>query len=359
MSSRFTADTGIRAVAPHGVGIAQIALALGGLAIGTAEFAAMGVLPQISGDLGVSVPEAGHLISAYALGVVVGAPAITILLARVPRKTLLIGLMLLYAVANYATTIFHSYPAVFISRFIAGLPHGAYFGGASLVAAAMVTPARRGEAIGKVIMGLSVANVLGVPAGTWLGQLYGWRSTFMAVAVIALLCAIMICLFVPRIVADREASAMTELGALRRPQVWLTLLAAGVGFGGIFAVYSYITPLLTEVTHLGLARVPLMLSIFGIGMVFGSVVCGKLADRWLKQTMLGMFAATAVMLTVLVLVAHSIPAMAVTLFLLGICTMVAVTLSISPMLWVPGWVAWRSPPATAGPPPAGSGSGCR
>lgn len=325
MSSRSTAETGVLAVAPHGVGIAQLALALGGLAIGTAEFSAMGVLPQIAGDLGVSVPQAGHLISAYALGVVVGAPAITIALARVPRKTLLIGLMLLYAVANFATTIFHGYPAVLISRFIAGLPHGAYFGGASLVAAAMVPPARRGEAIGKVIMGLSVANVLGVPAATWLGQMVGWRSTFIAVTIIALLCASMIFLFVPKIAANRETSAMTELGALRRPQVWLTLLAAGIGFGGIFAVYSYITPLLTEVTHLALASVPIMLSVFGIGMVIGSVVCGKLADRWLKQTMLGMFAFTAIMLTVLVLVAHSIPAMVVTLFLLGICTMVAVS----------------------------------
>lgn len=325
MSSRPAAESGIRAIAPHGAGIAEIALALGGLAIGTAEFAAMGVLPQISGDLGVTVPQAGHLISAYALGVVIGAPAITVLLARVPRKSLLIGLMLLYAVGNFATTIFHSYSAVLISRFIAGLPHGAYFGAASLVAAAMVPPARRGEAIGKVIMGLSVANVLGVPAATWLGQMYGWRSTFMAVAVIALLCASMIFIFVPRITADRQASAMTELGALKQPQVWLTLLAAGIGFGGIFAVYSYITPLLTEVTHLPLARVPLMLSVIGIGMLVGSVVCGKLADRWLKQTMLGMYAFTALVLTILVLVSHSVPAMVLMLFLVGICTMVAVS----------------------------------
>jgi DHA1 family inner membrane transport protein len=325
MLSRPAAEPGVRAVAPHGAGIAEIALALGGLAIGTAEFAAMGVLPEISKDLGVTVPQAGHLISAYALGVVVGAPAITILLARVPRKTLLIGLMLLYAVGNFATTIFHSYSAVFISRFVAGLPHGAYFGVASLVAAAMVPPARRGEAIGKVIMGLSVANVLGVPAATWLGQMFGWRSTFMAVAVIALLCATMIFLFVPQIAADRGANARTELGAFKRPQVWLTLLAAGIGFGGIFAVYSYITPLLTEVTHLPLARVPLMLSAIGIGMVVGSVVCGKLADRWLKQTMLGMYAFTAVVLTVLVLVSHSVPAMAVMLFLVGVCTMVTVS----------------------------------
>jgi DHA1 family inner membrane transport protein len=325
MPSTDSAASGIRAIAPHGVGIAEIALAIGGLAIGTAEFAAMGVLPEIARDLGVSVPQAGHLISAYALGVVVGAPAITILMAKMPRKGLLVGLMLLYALGNFATTVFHSYAAVFVSRFVAGLPHGAYFGVASLVAASMVPPSRRGEAIGKVIMGLSVANVLGVPAATWLGETFGWRSTFMAVAVIALLCAAMIFIFVPSIKAEKGASALTEMGALKRTQVWLTLLAAAIGFGGIFAVYSYITPLLTEVTHLPLARVPLMLSLIGIGMVVGSVVCGKLADRWLKGTMLGMYAFTAVILTILVFVAHSAPAMIVVLFLIGVCTMVTVS----------------------------------
>ena len=325
MSSPTRAESGVRAVAPHGAGVAELALAIGGLAIGTAEFAAMGVLPEISRDLSVSVPQAGHLISAYALGVVVGAPAITILLAKMQRKTLLIGLMLLYAIANFATTIFHSYAAVFISRFVAGLPHGAYFGVASLVAAAMVPPSRRGEAIGKVIMGLSVANVLGVPAATWLGETFGWRSTFAAVAIIALLCAVMIFVFVPQVRSEKAVSARTELGAFRQPQVWLTLLAAGIGFGGVFAVYSYITPLLTEVTHLPLTRVPLMLSVLGIGMVVGSVVCGKLADRWLKQTMIGMYAFAAVVLTALALLAHSLPAMVVLLFLIGVSTMVTVS----------------------------------
>jgi len=212
-----------------------------------------------------------------------------------------------------------------VSRFVAGLPHGAYFGVASLVAAAMVPPSKRGEAIGKVIVGLSVANVLGVPAATWLGETFGWRSTFMAVAVIAFLTAAMIYVFVPAVKADKHASALTELGALKQPQVWLTLLAAGIGFGGIFAVYSYITPLLTEVTHLPLTRVPLMLSLIGIGMVVGSVVCGKLADRWLKGTMIGMYAFTALMLTILVFVAHSAAAMVVVLFLIGICTMATVS----------------------------------
>jgi len=193
------------------------------------------------------------------------------------------------------------------------------------VAAAMVPPSKRGEAIGKVIMGLSVANVLGVPAATWLGETFGWRSTFMAVAVIAFLTAAMIYVFVPSVTADKNASPLTELGALKRPQVWLTLLAAAIGFGGIFAVYSYITPLLTEVTHLPLTRVPLMLSLIGIGMVVGSIVCGKLADRWLKGTMIGMYAFTALILTILVFVAHSASTMIAVLFLIGVCTMVTVS----------------------------------
>jgi DHA1 family inner membrane transport protein len=309
--------------APHGVGMAEFSLALGGLAIGTAEFAAMGVLPEISRDLGISVPAAGHLISAYALGVVVGAPLITVALARVPRRALLLGLMLLYAIGNFASTVFHGYAGVLASRFIAGLPHGAYFGVASLVAASMVPLNQRGQAIGKVIMGLSVANVLGVPAATWLGQAFGWRSTFVAVAVIALATVAMIFVFVPTIPETRRGSARMELGALKRVQVWLTLLAAGVGFGGVFAVYSYITPLLTEVTHLPLGRVPLMLSVIGIGMVVGSIVCGKLADRWLKGTMVGMFVFCALVLSVLALAAGSVWAVGVLLFCLGVSAMVS------------------------------------
>jgi DHA1 family inner membrane transport protein len=310
------------AAAPHGTGWAELALALGGLAIGTAEFAAMGVLPDMAQDLSVTVPHAGHLISAYALGVVVGAPAITVLLARMPRRTLLIGLMLLYALGNFLSTVFHGFYAVMVSRFISGLPHGAYFGTASIVAAAMVPPGKRGQAIGKVLLGLSVANVIGVPAATWLGQTLGWRSTFAAVSVIALLTALMIYVFVPRVAARQGASPLSELGAFRSMQVWLTLLAAATGFGGLFAVYSYVTPLLTHVTGLHAGQVPMMLSLIGLGMVAGSMVCGKLADRWLKSTMVGMYLFTAVVLVALVFAATSVWATGILLFLLGLGSMV-------------------------------------
>ncbi|WP_321839738.1 MFS transporter [Paraburkholderia bannensis] len=302
---------------PHGLGLAELSLALGGFAIGTAEFAAMGILPEMAGDLHVSIPDAGHMISAYAAGVVVGAPLITVLLARMPRRALLIVLMLLYAIGNGATAIFHSYGLALVSRFIAGLPHGAYFGLAALAAAALVPPHKRGAAIGKVMLGLSVANVIGVPAATWLGQLLGWQACFASVAVIALITSGMIAYSVPTLPMSSKASPLTELGALGRPQVLLTLLASAVGFGGIFSVYSYVASTLTEVTHLPSYHVPWALALIGLGMIIGNMACGWFADRWLKRTMLGMYAFTAVVLLVFVVAAPHLWLMLPVLFCVG------------------------------------------
>ncbi|MBN3856894.1 MULTISPECIES: MFS transporter [unclassified Paraburkholderia] len=303
---------------PHGLGLAELSLALGGFAIGTAEFAAMGILPEMAGDLHVTIPEAGHMISAYAAGVVVGAPLITVLLARMPRRALLIVLMLLYAIGNGATAVFHSYGFALASRFIAGLPHGAYFGLAALAAAALVPPHKRGAAIGKVMLGLSVANVVGVPAATWLGQAMGWQACFAAVAVIALITAGMIAYSVPTLPLSSKASPLTELGALGRPQVLLTLLASAVGFGGIFSVYSYVASTLTQVTHLPSFHVPWALALIGIGMIIGNMACGWFADRWLKRTMLGMYAFTTVVLLVFVVAAPHLWLMLPVLFCVGV-----------------------------------------
>ncbi|WP_322049535.1 MFS transporter [Paraburkholderia sp. J67] len=303
---------------PHGLGLAELSLALGGFAIGTAEFAAMGILPEMAGDLHVTIPEAGHMISAYAAGVVVGAPLITVLLARMPRRALLIVLMLLYAIGNGATAIFHSYGFALASRFIAGLPHGAYFGLAALAAAALVPPHKRGAAIGKVMLGLSVANVIGVPAATWLGQALGWQACFASVAIIALVTAGMIAWSVPTLPMSSKASPLTELGALGRPQVLLTLLASAVGFGGIFSVYSYVASTLTQVTHLASFHVPWALALIGLGMIFGNMACGWFADRWLKRTMLGMYAFTAVVLLVFVAAAPHLWLMLPILFCVGV-----------------------------------------
>ncbi|KPC54415.1 MFS transporter [Amantichitinum ursilacus] len=305
---------------PHGLALAELALAVGGFAIGTAEFAAMGILPEVASDLHVTIPEAGHMISAYALGVVVGAPLITILLARMPRRALLIVLMLLYAVGNGATALLHHYGLMLVSRFVAGLPHGAYFGLAALAAAALVPPHKRGAAIGKVMLGLSVANVIGVPAATWLGQALGWQACFAGVALIALFTAGMIAYTVPPLPMARKASPLTELGAFKRPQVLLTLLACAIGFGGIFSVYSYVASTLTQVTGMSAQHVPFALGLLGVGMIVGNIACGWFADRWLERTMLGWYGFTVVMLLVFVVAAPHLWAVLPVLFGIGVAS---------------------------------------
>ena len=263
--------------APH-LGLLILALATGGFAIGTTEFVTMGLLPQISHGVGVSIPVGGHLISAYALGVVVGAPLLAFLGAGLPRRGLLATLMAAFVVGNAASALASSYDAMLAARFAAGLPHGAYFGVASLVAAAAVPAARRGRAVSQVMLGLSVANVLGVPVATGLGQQVGWRSAFWLVAGLGMLTLVMVISFVPATPGDPDASGRRELDALRLPQVWLTLAAGAIGFGGMFAVYSYIAPVVTEVAGLRQESVPIFLLSFGIGMVFGTWLAGLLAD---------------------------------------------------------------------------------
>ncbi len=257
---------------------AVLALALGGFAIGTAEFVTMGLLPQIARGVGASIPSTGHVISAYALGVVVGAPVLAFFGAKWPRRGLLVALMLAYAVFNAASALATSFHLLVLARFIDGLPHGAYFGVASLVAAGMAPPARKGRAVALVMLGLSVANVVGVPAATWLGQQLGWRAAYWAVAVLALLTVALILAFVPSLPGDPAATGRRELSAFAKPQVWLTLLAGAVGFGGMFAVYSYIAPTLTHVGGLSDGAIPVALFVFGLGMVAGTWVAGELAD---------------------------------------------------------------------------------
>jgi DHA1 family inner membrane transport protein len=297
--------------------MAELALAMGGFALGTGEFAAMGLLPGAARSVGVSIPTAGHMISAYALGVVVGAPIITVLMARAPRRAMLIGLMILFALGNAATAAAPSFVPLVAARFLAGLPHGAYFGIAALVAAGLAGPEGRAKAVGRVMLGLSVANVVGVPFATWLGQWLGWRAAFMAVCGLGLLTAALVSLFVPVIPVHSGASPTRELAGLKRAQVWLTLGVAAVGFGGLFAVYSYITPALTRVTGAPLASVPLFLSVIGLGMVAGSLVGGWLADRALMASILGGLVWSVVVLAVFGVAAAQTWTAVVDLFLMG------------------------------------------
>lgn len=257
---------------------AVIALAMGGFAIGTTEFVSMGLLPQLARGVGVSNPTAGHAISAYALGVVVGAPLIAVLGSRLPRRSLLVALMAAFAVGNAASALASSYAGLLGARFLSGIPHGAYFGVASLAAASLAKPGREGRAVAGVMLGLSFANVAGVPAATWLGQNLGWRSAYWLVAVLAIVTLVAVSLTLPASPGDREASWRRELGALRRPDVLLALLAGAIGFGGMFAMYTYIVPTLTDVGGLSESVAPVFLLAFGLGMVAGTWVAGALAD---------------------------------------------------------------------------------
>jgi len=283
--------------------LATGALALGGFAIGTTEFVTMGLLPDIAEGVDASIPSAGHVISAYALGVVVGAPVIAALGARLPRRALAVALMTAFVVGNALTAVAPGYLTLVLARFVAGLPHGAYFGVASLIAAALVRPEVRGRAVSSVMLGLAVSNVAGVPAATWLGQHLGWRSAYWAVVVIGALTVLAVLVVVPVVPGRAEATIRSELGALRRPQVLLTLLFGIVGFGGMFALYSYIAPLFTDVAGASPGFVPVALLVFGSGMIVGTALAGRLADRALFGSLFGAVVAMGLFLLAVVAVA--------------------------------------------------------
>ena len=267
-------------------GLAVLALAVGGFAIGTTEFVTMGVLPQVADGVDVSIPVAGRVISAYALGVVIGAPVLAYFGAKLPRRALLIWLMAAYALFNALSALAPNYQTLMVARFLDGLPHGGYFGVASLVAASMVTPERRGRAIALVLMGLPIANVVGVPAATWLGQTLGWRASYWVVAALAALTIAMVLGLVPDCPGNPEATGRRELLALRKPQVWFAVLAGAVGFGGMFALFSYVAPMATHVGDLSDRAVPVFLLTLGVGMVFGNWVAGYAVDWSLKKALL-------------------------------------------------------------------------
>jgi DHA1 family inner membrane transport protein len=298
--------------------VAIVALALGGFAIGTTEFVTMGVLPDIAIGVGVDIPAAGHLISAYALGVVVGSPVLAALGARLPRRALLVGLMAAFLVANSLSALAPGYRTLLVARFLSGLPHGAYFGVASLVAASLVGPHLRGRAVSSVMLGLAAATLAGVPVATWLGQQFGWRSAYWTVAVLAVLTMIAVLAVVPSSPGRPEATVRGELGALRRPQVLLTLLVGVVGFGGMFALYSYIAPVVTEVAGLSRGTVPIVLLVYGAGGVVGTALGGRLADVALFRSLVGTISTLAVVLAAVAVTAMWPAALFVGVFLVSV-----------------------------------------
>jgi DHA1 family inner membrane transport protein len=282
---------------------AELALAVGGFGIGTGEFVMMGLLPDVASNFSVSIPAAGHIISAYALGVVVGAPLISVAAARWSRQRLLLALMTFFAVGNFVSALAPGYASLIGIRFLAGLPHGAYFGVASLVAASLVPVAERARAVGRMMLGLTGATLAGVPLATWLGQLFGWRAAYVLVGSIGVLTCVLISRFVPRDGPVEGASPARELGALSHKQVWLTLGVGSIGFGGVFCVYSYITPTLTQISGLPVRYVPFVLAVFGGGMILGNLLGAWLADRALMRAIGALLVWNAVVLGTFSLVA--------------------------------------------------------
>jgi MFS transporter, DHA1 family, inner membrane transport protein len=303
-----------------------LALAMGGFAIGTTEFATMSLLPHFAVSLGIDAPTAGHVISAYALGVVVGAPVIAVLAARMSRRILLILLMAMFAFGNGLNAIAPTYGWMILFRFISGLPHGAYFGITSMVAASLVPRNRRTQAVGQVFLGLTVATVVGVPLANWLGQAVGWRWSFGVVTVLGLTALVLVALFAPRDRPDGFATPLRELGALKVGQVWLTLGIGAIGFGGLFAVYTYLASTLVEVTRVSSGVVPVVLCVFGLGLTAGNIIVPRFADRAPLPTAGVLLLWSAAMLALYPAAAANIWTVAIDVFLIGIGAALATVL---------------------------------
>jgi DHA1 family inner membrane transport protein len=297
--------------------IGLLALALGGFGIGLTEFGIMGLLPQVAADFGVSEPVAGYLISGYALSVAVGGIALTAAVTRFDRKKVLLALMVLFIAGNLISALAPTYSVLMVGRIVAALCHGAFFGVGSVVAADMVAPNKRAGAIALMFTGLTVANVLGVPLGTLLGQQLGWRSTFWAITIIGIVALAGIRLLVPPTPAPTETSLRTELGAFRRPQVWISAAVTVLGFGGMFGGFTYIAFTLTEVSGFATTSVPWLLVLFGAGMFVGNFVGGKLADWALNTSLMVILALLTVVLVVFALTAQSKVMTIVSLLLMG------------------------------------------
>ncbi|MBF8670993.1 MFS transporter [Pseudomonas putida] len=257
----------------------EAAMALGSFAIGTGEFAIMGLMPDIASNLQLSEPQVGHAISAYALGVMVGAPTLAIIGARLLRKHMLLWLMALYALGNLATAFAPSFGGLVAFRFISGLPHGAYFGIAAVVASSMVAKDQRAGAVARVMMGLTLAMLLGNPVATLLGQFFGWRSAFVLVGAIALCTIALVWRLVPQRHDEVRSDPRKELQAFRLPQVWMALAIASIGFAGMFCVFSYLAPTMLQVTQVSPQWIPFGLAAFGVGGIVGNIAGGKLFDR--------------------------------------------------------------------------------
>ncbi|ARX84836.1 MULTISPECIES: MFS transporter [Streptomyces] len=297
--------------------LALLALAIGAFGIGTTEFVIMGLLPEVAGDFNVSIPTAGLLVTGYALGVVAGAPLMTVLGQRISRKRMLMLLMGLFIAGNLLSALAPSFGVMLAGRVVASLAHGAFFGIGSVVAAELVAPEKKAGAIAMMFTGLTVANVVGVPLGTFVGQVVGWRITFVIVAALGVLGLAGIAKLVPDLPKPEGVRLRDEVGAFRNVQVLLAMAMTVLGFGGVFAAITYITPMMTEVAGYADSSVTWLLVLFGLGMVGGNLIGGKFADRALMPMLYVSLSALAVVLALFTLTAHNKVAAAVSVALIG------------------------------------------
>ncbi|MFG3229969.1 MFS transporter [Kitasatospora sp. NPDC048194] len=297
--------------------LALLALAIGAFGIGTTEFVIMGLLPEIAGDYGVSIPTAGLLVTGYAIGVVLGAPLMTVLGTRISRKTMLMLLMGLFTAGNLISATAPTFAVMLAGRIVASLAHGAFFGIGSVVAAELVAPHKKAGAIATMFTGLTLANVVGVPLGTFVGQAVGWRTTFAAVAVLGVAGLLGIARLIPAVPRPEGAHLRRELTAFRNPQVLLAMAMTVLGFGGVFAAITYIAPMMTHVAGYSEGAVTWLLVLFGAGMFLGNLLGGRFADRRLMPMLYASLGALALVLGLFTFTAHDKTAAAVTILLVG------------------------------------------
>ncbi len=291
---------------------------MGGFAIGTTEFGTMGLVPYFSKGLHIDIESAGQVISAYALGVVVGAPILAVGTAKLPKRTVLIGLMLFFALGNLLCAFAPTFGWMMAFRFIAGLPHGAYFGVACLVAADLVPPGKRTQAISYVLTGLTIATIFGVPLANEIGQLVSWRWAFVLVTLLAAGTAAAVWALVPQRDEDlKSKNPLDELSALKNKDVWLTLGIGAIGFGGMFAVYTYLDSTLLQVTKAQPFMQPVVLALFGVGMTLGNLVTARLADKALLPTIAGVLIWSALVMAAYWFMTGHVWSMGLAAFLIG------------------------------------------
>ncbi|GED70014.1 MFS transporter [Brevibacillus reuszeri] len=322
--------------------ISLLSLTLGSFSIGMTEFVIMGLLPNVAEDLQVSISSAGQLITMYALGVAVGAPIMTILTNRIPQKRLLCLLMVLFILGNGISVFAPSYSILMAARMLTALTHGTFFGVGAVVASSLVPPHKRASAVSIMMAGLTIANIIGVPLGTFIGQHMGWRSSFGSIAIMGIIALIGILIFVPQTRQEQAGSIIGQITALVKPKLLLYLLIGALGNAGLFTVFTYIAPLLIKVTGFAEYHVTWILVLFGCGVTIGNIVGGKLADWKLMPSILGLYFTVCVILTLFTFTVYSPIAAVVTIFLWG-----AASFAVFPGLQVRVMSLAESAPALA------------